>query len=104
MKQAAHAVILATFLLPLLPVAAAQAGPIDRACNASPRKQKSISLCACIQRVADASLTRREQRQAARFFSDPHRAQETRQSDRPGDELFWKRYRAFGDLAERTCR
>ncbi len=104
MKHAVLAVLLAVLAIPALPGAPAQAGPIDRACMASPRKQKSPSLCACIQRVADVALTRREQRQAARFFRDPHRAQEMRQSDNPAHEKFWLRYKAFGDLAEQNCR
>ena len=79
------------------------AGPIERACNASGRQQANPRLCACIQQTADATLTRGEQRRAARFFDDPHEAQVVRQSDRAGDEAFWQRYRAFGDAAEARC-
>lgn len=102
MKQALIGAIIAGAVVVLIP-ATAMAGPIDRACNASPRKQKSSALCACIQAVADQALTRSEQRQAARFFRDPHRAQETRQSSSPAHARFWKRYRAFGEQAEQRC-
>lgn len=102
MRQAVIAATVAALLVSLAP-AGAVAGPIDRACNASPRKQKSPALCACIQAVADQALTRREQRQAARFFRDPHRAQEMRQSSSAADERFWLRYRAFGARAAQFC-
>ncbi len=84
--------------------APAEAGRIERACAASDRGARDTRLCACIQVVADRTLDRREQRLAASFFKDPHKAQEIRQSDRARDERFWLRYRAFGDAAERACR
>lgn len=86
-----------------LTTAPALAGPIDRACMSSPRQQKSAQLCRCIQQAADRTLSRGEQRKAARFFSDPHKAQEVRQSNKPSDSSFWKRYRGFGDTAEAMC-
>ena len=82
---------------------AAQAGTIERACLASDRP-KSRSLCGCIQQAADVTLSGREQRIAAGFFADPHRAQEMRQSDRARDERFWARYQRFGATAEAYCR
>ncbi len=82
---------------------AATAGPVARACMASDRQAATRAMCGCIQSVADATLTGRDQRLAAKFFSDPHRAQEVRQSDRAADEAFWDRYRVFGDAAERSC-
>lgn len=97
-------------MLPLLAFAAlgltsptAGAGPLERGCLGSDRMAASRELCACIQQVADSALSRRDQRMAARFFRRPHLAQEIRQSDRPQHELFWKRYRAFGERAERVC-
>jgi hypothetical protein len=63
-----------------------------------------VPLCGCVQYVADRTLSRGEQRRAVRFFRDPHEAQVVRQSDRPRDEAFWPRYRAFADTAERVCR
>ena len=82
---------------------AAFAGPIERACNGSDRDAANRSVCACIQSVADQSLTNAEQRRAAKFFSDPDRAQETRVSDTSRDEAFWERYVAFGRQAEAYC-
>ena len=85
--------------LPLL----AEAGPISRACMDSGRKGASSSLCACLDRVAKGELSRRDQRKAAKFFKDPQRAQDTRQSDRPSDEAFWKRYRSYSTRAADIC-
>jgi hypothetical protein len=81
---------------------AAHAGPIERACLGSARGP-APALCGCIQQVADATLTRRDQRAAARFFSDPGRAQEVRMSTRQSDNEFWSRYRQFGSVAEAQC-
>ena len=83
----------------------AEAGStIERACMKSNRRAASKPLCGCIQRVADQMLTRRDQKMAAKFFSDPHRAQEMRQSDREAHEAFWKRYKAFGQSAGNICK
>ncbi len=76
---------------------------IERACLKSDRGQGNRSLCGCIQDAANLTLTSRDQRLAATFFSDPHRAQEVRQSDRRSDEAFWERYRNFGQTAETFC-
>ncbi|SDO38885.1 hypothetical protein SAMN05216196_105146 [Lutimaribacter pacificus] len=102
MKQAVLMAVLAALLSASIPTPAG-AGPIGRACIASPRQQKTPQLCTCIQRVADQVLTRGEQRQAARFFSDPHRAQETRQSGSAAKARFWERYKVFATNAERIC-
>lgn len=82
----------------------AHAGILERACNGSDRRAANRALCGCIQKVADITLDRRDQRLAAKFFADPHRAQEVRQSDRPSHEIFWQKYKAFGQSAERYCR
>jgi hypothetical protein len=103
MTRAIPAVSALAIAVIMLGAPAAQAGPLERGCLGSERKAASRALCACIQQVADSSLTRRDQRMAARFFKRPHLAQEIRQSDRPQHELFWKRYRAFGDQVERVC-
>jgi hypothetical protein len=98
---------LTTVALTLLLAAAgsaAGAGPIERACNASPRAGSAGALCACIQAVADRTLPRADQRRAARFFGDPHRAQEVRMSKAEADRAFWERYRGFGEAAEALCR
>ena len=79
------------------------AGPIQNACNTSNRPAANRSLCACIQQVANQTLSRADQREAARFFRDPQRAQDVRMSQRDRDNAFWQRYRAFGAAAEARC-
>ncbi len=78
-------------------------GVIDRACRKSDRSAVSPQLCRCIQKVANSSLSHGERRKVAKWFSDPHQAQVMRQSDRPSDEVLWKRYKAFGELAKKRC-
>ena len=80
------------------------AGPIEKACVETGRSGATAQRCDCIQRVADSVLDRGEQRRAASFFEDPHRAQELRQSDRASDGAFWQRYKYFGAAAETNCR
>ena len=82
----------------------ASAGAIERACLKSDRKGASRQLCNCVQQVADLTLDSGDQRLAASFFRDPHRAQVIRQSDNSSHERFWKRYREFGANAESYCR
>ena len=82
---------------------AAEARVIERACMQSDRQQANRALCGCIQLVADITLSRRDQKMAAKFFRDPHRAQEVRQSSSPNDAQFWTKYRAFGQSAESYC-
>ncbi|ABV94347.1 hypothetical protein Dshi_2614 [Dinoroseobacter shibae DFL 12 = DSM 16493] len=84
-------------------VAPAQADAIKRACIDSGRTGANYALCGCIQSVANQTLSRSEQRKAASFFAEPHRAQEVRQSDRASDERFWTRYRQFGAVAQNAC-
>lgn len=86
-----------------LPASSALAGPIENACLASGRQAASPQLCGCIQAAANAVLDRRDQRRAAEFFRDPHRAQVVRMSKTAEDNAFWARYREFGALAERRC-
>jgi len=81
----------------------ASSGIIDRACRTSGRSAASPQLCRCIQQVANSSLSRSERKRAAKFFKDPHMAQQVRQSDRYSDEKMWKRYKAFGQRAKETC-
>lgn len=101
MKQIALITICASVLASVAPPA--EAGPITRACIQSARAGATPQMCGCIQRVADTSLNRSEQRLASKFFQDPHMAQVVRQSDRRSDEAFWERYKAFGALAAATC-
>lgn len=79
-------------------------GPLNRACMGSDRKARSRELCGCIQAVADSTMSGSQQRVAVNFYSDPHEAQEIRQSDNSRNEEFWRAYRAYGDAAERICR
>ncbi|MBY4893228.1 hypothetical protein A8B78_04830 [Jannaschia sp. EhC01] len=80
----------------------AEANPIQRACMASDR-YTSRSLCSCIGEAADATLSRSQMREGARWFDDPQRAQDTRQSDRERDEEMWQAWRTFSSLAEQRC-
>jgi len=82
----------------------ADAGRIERACKASDRKAVSRALCSCVQRAADDKLNNSDQTLAVKFFKNPDLAQETRQSDDPRKERFWKRYKAFGAHAVEICR
>ena len=78
-------------------------GDVAKACVASGRDAANRSLCSCVQQVANQNLNASDQRRAAGFFDDPDSAQETRISDRSGDEAFWTRYRAFADSAAASC-
>lgn len=102
MKNHIFAVTVATLAFAVMPTASV-AGPIESACNRSDRPQANRGLCRCIDAVADMTLTRGEQRQVARFFSDPQRAQDVRMSKSSRDNELWARYRAFGDMAEARC-
>ncbi len=86
----------------MLGVSPSFAGTIERACMKSDRTA-SRSLCSCIQKVADVKLSGKDQKLAAKFFADPHLAQETRQSNSSAKERFWKRYKDWGQSAERNC-
>jgi hypothetical protein len=88
--------------LAVLTTGAAQAGTIEKACVQSERGA-SRSLCSCIQRVADVKLNRSDQKMAAKFFKDPHLAQETRQSSNRSKEKFWLRYKEWGQTAAQSC-
>ncbi|WP_412565511.1 hypothetical protein [Thalassobius sp. MITS945101] len=101
MKRILCAAMIAAFVAPL--AAPAFAGPIERACLSSPRKEKSWPLCSCIGRVANQTLSRSDQRKAAKFFKDPQKAQDTRQSDNAANERFWQRYVDFGATAAAVC-
>ncbi|MBF9045357.1 hypothetical protein HKCCE4037_18620 [Rhodobacterales bacterium HKCCE4037] len=81
---------------------AAQANPIERACMASDRNA-SRALCSCIGDVADAMLSRAQMREGARWFDDPQRAQDVRQSDRASDEEMWRAWGVFSAAAEQHC-
>lgn len=80
----------------------ASANAIQRACMASDR-DASQSLCRCIGDAADNTLSRSQIREGARWFDDPQRAQDTRQSDRESDEAMWSAWRTFSSLAQQSC-
>ncbi|MGI9389716.1 MAG: hypothetical protein ACR2O1_06640 [Boseongicola sp.] len=82
----------------------AVAADIERACLKSDRAAGNRAICGCIQDAANLTLTNKDQRLAATFFADPHRAQEVRQSDRRQHEAFWERYKNFGIAAESYCQ
>lgn len=103
MKRMMFAAMLAVFVTPIA-AEMAEAGPISRACMASPRKQKSPSLCQCIQKVANQTLSGADQRRGAKYFRNPEKLQEVRQSDLRTNEVFWKRWKAFGQAASEACR
>jgi len=97
-------------LLPVLLVLAAcgggsgrATGPISEACLSADRARANGALCSCVQLAANRTLSGNDQRRAARFFDDPDRAQETRTSDNPSTEAFWRRYREFVETAEASC-
>lgn len=87
----------------LMMTATAQAGPISRACMASDNKARSTSVCGCIQQVANRTLDRSDQKLAAKIFRKPQMAQDIRMSDNRQHEVFWKKYKAFGTTASKTC-
>ena len=95
--------IIAALAFSAMAPAAAVAGPIESACNRAEHGQASRALCRCIDSVARGTLTRSEQRRAARFFRDPDEAQSVRMSPTRRDNEFWARYRTFGAAAERNC-
>ncbi|WP_134678751.1 hypothetical protein [Paracoccus ravus] len=81
----------------------AVAGPIDSACAKSDRRASNRNLCGCIQQVANQTLSRSDQRRAARFFTDADEAQTVRMSKTVADNAFWDRYMRFASAAEAYC-
>ena len=81
----------------------AMAGPIDSACVRSDRARGNAPLCGCIQQVANQTLSRSDQRRAARLFRNADEAQEIRMSKSDADNAFWARYKNFAATAEAYC-
>ncbi|RZW09449.1 MAG: hypothetical protein EX266_04635 [Rhodobacteraceae bacterium] len=96
--------VLAVLTTMIVMTGASEASQIERACLKSERAYGKRQLCRCIQSAADLTLTAKDQKLAASFFSDPHRAQEIRQSNSRRHERFWDRYESFGRTAETFCR
>jgi hypothetical protein len=78
-------------------------GPIYSACQRGGRDQASRARCGCVQAVANQSLASGDQQRGAEFFTNPHQAQEVRQSDRPVDERFWRRWKDYSSRAAQLC-
>ena len=76
---------------------------IEKACLKSDRKAVTRELCSCIQFVADQSLTRAQQSKGAKWFKDPHKAQQTRQSSRGSDEKMWQAWKKFSARTQEIC-
>lgn len=85
-------------------VSISASGPISRACLSSDRKARSAALCGCVQAMANRHLGAGDQSRAARFWRDPQKLQDIRQSDNPRNEVFWTKWKAFGADVETTCR
>ena len=79
-------------------------GVIKRACVASDRAAATPKRCGCIQRVANDALTRSDRRTVAKWFADPHKAQELKMSQTASDDALWERYEAFGQLVQAICK
>lgn len=97
------ACVLALGVAALLVAVPARANPIERACLASASASGDRTLCSCVGQVAQRTLTGSQMREGARFFTDPERAQDVRQSDRRRHEELWRAWRDFGEAAEATC-
>ncbi|GAA6182553.1 MULTISPECIES: hypothetical protein [unclassified Shimia] len=103
MTKFLSALLIAAIFVPLTPQFA-DASTMRRACLRSDRDGATRSMCRCIQKVANQSLSGADQRLAASFIKEPHKAQEIRQSDRRSHEIFWKRYKSFGENVTANCK
>lgn len=92
----------AALIAATLPTFAA-AGTVERACLQSDRGAGRTQMCSCIQNAADATLSRGDQRRAAKLLSDPDAAQAMRVSRSQSDSDFWDRYKRFGTAAQAYC-
>jgi hypothetical protein len=81
---------------------AAVSGPVGSACLNSGRSV-SQPLCACIQNVAEMTLSGSDQKLAARLFTDPEKAEEIRVSNSSRNKTFWARYQSFASTAGTLC-
>ncbi|WP_170426627.1 hypothetical protein [Ruegeria arenilitoris] len=102
MKQFLIIALCATSISAVAPQPA-EAAQIKRACLASDRSAATRDRCNCIQRVANQALTRSDQKTVAKWFTDPHQAQELKMSKTARDDALWDRYRNFGQMAQAIC-
>ncbi len=102
MKQFILTALCATAVSMAVPTEA-DAAQIKKACLASDRDAATRDRCSCIQRVANQALTRSDQKTVAKWFTDPHQAQELKMSQTERDDALWDRYRAFGQMAQAIC-
>ena len=79
-------------------------GPIYSACQADGRKAASRARCGCVQAVANQSLSGADQKRGVKYFNDPAKLQEVRQSDNPGNERFWLAWKEYGQAAVAQCK
>ncbi|CUK05375.1 hypothetical protein RUE5091_02710 [Ruegeria denitrificans] len=91
----------ATSLTAVAPIV--DAAQIRQACLASDRSAATRARCSCIQRVADQALTNSDQKTVAKWFRDPHQAQELKMSQTARDDALWDRYQNFGQMAQAIC-
>ncbi len=96
-------ILLALIILTTTASSAPAGDLIRKACLKAGRAAATRTLCGCIQQVADKHFKRKDQKLAASFFKDPHKAQVIRQSDKRSHEIFWDRYKRFGAHAEEAC-
>ena len=103
MKLFSALAVSAALALPMTAPAPAEANVIKRACLKADRKAATHTLCGCIQDVADAVLSRSEQRRGAKYFKDPQKLQDVRQSSSASNNAFWEKWKAFGATAKTHC-
>jgi len=75
----------------------------QRACLNSDRSP-GPQVCACAQVVADQTLSRSDQRQAAEIIADPDAFQEVNASRSNRAQSFVARYRLWGERVEQVCQ
>ncbi|PIE14271.1 MAG: hypothetical protein CSA68_10690 [Rhodobacterales bacterium] len=103
MRHVILTLFIAAIAVPATAPMAEAGGKIRRACMKSDRQASSHSLCSCIQQAADQTLSRSDQRKAAKFFKDPQMAQDVKMSKNAGNDAFWDRYKKFGATARNYC-
>ncbi|MHA3977567.1 hypothetical protein ACW9UR_07790 [Halovulum sp. GXIMD14794] len=100
LRRATLAIVLGAAVL-AAPVPGLAAGITESACLRSARSP-GPSVCRCAQSLADVSLSRSDQRQAAKIIAEPDHYLKLR--EKRGQQAFLDRYRAWGKAAEMRCR